>query len=800
MFRCTIFTEAVRRVIPIVLFFTFCWASSGNMAEAQQASVSQAKPSSAPTPIPVIKVASEAESAMEPLHEIAASLASDQTTATVADGLSRLTSEIEARIVEDIGLLRSNPPLQMLYRLKLTWQNFGDKVAAWNSELARSGTSLDEELARLDELDKIWQSTLQSVKQAGTPPEVLRRVQAVIDSIGGTRQAVDTRRAQVLTLQNRAFEEAGRIRTTFTLIEQSEGRALKGVLSRDSPPIWSLKTGVQEEWTKNSHQSLSSQLSALTAYAKRLPFTFLIHVSIILVLAVAIHWLSRRMRKWSEREPSLQRVAPVFALPVSAALALSCLISRWSLYPGAPRLLLAIIGAAALIPTVLVLRRLLERSLFPILNALVIMYFVDQLREIGASLPLLTRLLFLAQMLGAILFLVWLIHGRHLPTAADKASEPLSRAFRAAVWIGLLVLSATFLANIFGYVNLANLLGSTFLWSAYLVAVLYVAIRIADGLIIIGLHIGPLASLRVVQLHRPMLHRRMCRTVEFVAFLFWLNLMLNFFGLRTPLIQNIEAVLNANLAIGSLNITLGHVLTFVVTVWASFLCSKFFRFLLEEDIYHHFRLGRGIPQAISTMVHYAVLLLGFFVAMGALGVDLNKFTILAGAFTVGVGFGLQNIINNFVSGLILLFERPIKVGDVIEVSGNVGEVRRIGIRASVIRTPDGSEVIVPNGTLISNQVTNWTFSDQHRAVEVPVTVVRGTAPQRVVELLKSVAANHAGVAKEPAPQAYVVNFASGAVTFQLRAWTDRYEDWVQVRSDLSVAVDDALTRENIMIP
>jgi hypothetical protein len=202
LFRCTIFTEAVRRVIPIVLFFTFCWASSGNMAEAQQASVSQAKPSSAPTPIPVIKVASEAESAMEPLREIAASLASDQTTATVADGLSRLTSEIEARIVEDIGLLRSNPPLQMLYRLKLAWQNFGDKVAAWNSELARSGTSLDEELARLDELDKIWQLTLQSVKQVGTPPEVLQRVQAVIVSIGGTRQAVDTRRAQVLTLQN----------------------------------------------------------------------------------------------------------------------------------------------------------------------------------------------------------------------------------------------------------------------------------------------------------------------------------------------------------------------------------------------------------------------------------------------------------------------------------------------------------------------------------------------------------------------------------------------------------------------
>ena len=117
----------------------------------------------------------------------------------------------------------------------------------------------------------------------------------------------------------------------------------------------------------------------------------------------------------------------------------------------------------------------------------------------------------------------------------------------------------------------------------------------------------------------------------------------------------------------------------------------------------------------------------------------------------------------------------------------------------MIRTADGSEVIVPNGTIIANKVTNWTFSDRYRAVEVSVTVARGVAAHRVVEILKNVAANHPTVAKEPEPQAYVVNLATAAVTFQLRAWTDRYEDWIQVRSDLSVAVDDALTRENIML-
>src|ERR1700740_596142 len=276
---------------------------------------------------------------------------------------------------------------------------------------------------------------------------------------------------------------------------------------------------------------------------------------------------------------------------------------------------------------------------------------------------------------------------------------------------------------------------------------LYVVLRVLEGFIIIALQVRPLRRLRAVQLHRDMLHRRTARFLEFLAFLFWLNLMLNFIGLRNPLLAKIGEILNANVGLGSINISLGRILAFAIAIWASFLISKFLRFLLEADVYEHLHLARGLPYAISTMLHYSILIIGFFVALGALGIDLTKVTILAGAFTVGVGFGLQNIINNFVSGLILLFERPIKVGDVIEVGGNVGEVSRIGIRASVIRTADGSEVIVPNGSLISSQVTNWTFSDRSRTVEISVNVAGGADPQRVVELLKRTAAAHPGVAK-----------------------------------------------------
>jgi potassium efflux system protein len=783
----------------IVLLIILALISSGGTAPGEQAPASPAKPNPTPKAIPLANVPLEAQSTLSSLQEIDASVSKDQSSVVgIARALQDLTGEIDSRISGDTRLLTTSPSLEMLYRLKITWQKYGDNLSASARDLAQRATSLEEQLARLESLSKTWQATLQLAKQPETPPLVLQSVQSIVDAIERSRQAAESGRANVLRLQGRVSEEEARVRSALSSIEQGENQALRKLFVRDSPPIWSLAGSLGTELQNQSGESFASQLKTSTAFTKRLPFTFLTHALLIVLMAAVLHWMRHRIRKLAEQKPDLQRALPILDLPVSTAFALSMLIIP-SIYGEAPRLIHAFMGLVTLIPTVVILRRLLDRSSYPILNAIVILYFVGQLRVLTASLPILSRLIFLGQMLGASFFLIWLVRHWHLPAETAETHGRLRRIIRTIAKIGLVLLPAAFLANIFGYVNLGNLLGIIFLRSVNIAFVLYTGIRIIEGLIIIALQVRPLGSLRVIVLHRPMLQRRTCRVLEFLAFLFWLNLVLNFFGLRSPFIATTDAVLNANLALGSFSITLGRILAFLITVWASFLISKFLRFVLEEDVYQHLHLARGIPYAISTMLHYVILLVGFFVALGALGIDLTKVTILAGAFSVGIGFGLQNVINNFVSGLILLFERPIKVGDVIEVGGNVGEVRRIGIRASVIRTADGSEVIVPNGSFISSQVTNWTFSDRQRAVEVSVNVAGGADSQRVVELLKSTASAHPGVAKQPSPQVYVVSFSAGAITFQLRAWTDRNEDWAQLRSDLSVDVNNALAREKIAI-
>ncbi|HYV64914.1 MAG TPA: mechanosensitive ion channel domain-containing protein, partial [Myxococcales bacterium] len=234
------------------------------------------------------------------------------------------------------------------------------------------------------------------------------------------------------------------------------------------------------------------------------------------------------------------------------------------------------------------------------------------------------------------------------------------------------------------------------------------------------------------------------------------------------------------------------------TVWASFLISRVVRFVLEEDVYPRVNLGRGLRQVVSTLLHYALLLVGFLLALAALGVDLTKVTILASALGVGIGFGLQNVVNNFVSGLILLYEQPVQVGDVIELGTLSGEVRRIGVRSSTVRTFQGADVIVPNSNFISAEVVNWTRSDRWRRVDIALGVAYGTEPARVIELLLAIAKGNGAVSAAPEPVAFFTGFGDSALQFELRVWT-AVDTWVATASDLRASIHETLPRAGLVL-
>jgi small-conductance mechanosensitive channel len=222
--------------------------------------------------------------------------------------------------------------------------------------------------------------------------------------------------------------------------------------------------------------------------------------------------------------------------------------------------------------------------------------------------------------------------------------------------------------------------------------------------------------------------------------------------------------------------------------------------VLEVEILPRLTSKHGLPFAVAAVTRYLLVTAGVLLAMAAMGVDFTRVTLLAGALGVGIGFGLQGVVNNFVSGLILLTERPVNVGDIVQLGPLRGTIRRIGVRSTTVQTPQGAEVIVPNADLISKEVTNWTLSDRRRRLEIDVGVAYGTEPEQAVKLLEAAAKEVAEVLRNPPPLALCTGFGDSAINFRLEAWIDDYARGMANDSALRMAIVKKFREANIEIP
>lgn len=255
--------------------------------------------------------------------------------------------------------------------------------------------------------------------------------------------------------------------------------------------------------------------------------------------------------------------------------------------------------------------------------------------------------------------------------------------------------------------------------------------------------------------------------------------------------------------IGSLNVIPARIVVAILVFAALLAFSGWVGKRLEERWLAGSRMERGSREALVTISGYVGVAVAIIVALSVAGVQFTNLAIIAGALSVGIGFGLQNIVNNFVSGLILLFERPVKTGDWIMVGATEGYVKRISIRSTLIQTFDRADVIVPNSELISGQVTNWMLYDPRGRVRVPIGVAYGSDTTLVKDILLKIAAEHPKVIKDGSmtePKVLFISFGDSSLNFELRAFIYNIDERVQVISDINFAIDAAFRENRIEIP
>jgi len=380
--------------------------------------------------------------------------------------------------------------------------------------------------------------------------------------------------------------------------------------------------------------------------------------------------------------------------------------------------------------------------------------------------------------------------------SAREGSSLTSWLFRLGGALFIVVL----LAELVGHPIFAEYFFRSALRTIGWIILAWLGIFIASGVVEGLVHSALMQSFSPVRDHTKRIIGRATRLVTFLISGIALAMILMVWGAFDNPLAAIEGILSWGVTIGSQKITVGLLLTAVVCLYGSFLLSWVLRNLLMRDTVARKRMDPGEKQSLATLIHYALVFVGLLVALAVLGIDLTQITIMLGALGVGIGFGLQQIVNNLVCGIILLIERPVRVGDYIEHGGQWAEVRKIGLRATRVLTFDRADIWIPNGDLITREVINWTFSDRFARLKLPVGVAYGSDTDQVLNILMEVANADKAVVQYPAPYAFFNGFGESSLNFELRVYLLDLDNYFTVWGRLYQEIERKLREAGITIP
>lgn len=750
-------------------------------------------------PIAVTDILARAEEDRQRIDRARRLLSVADDAVPLAKSLADIEKPVDARLEALDGKALQRLPILRLESLERHWRFDERRFAHWQAEARRSLAPYADSAAQLAARRVAWAATRAEGQLDAMPDVLADRVTTMLEDIEATERALAAVLTRHFELAARAGELESRLRLGRAGVDAAIEEFDRRLFRIDVPPLWAtwfslensraplaaMKQGIEIErdFAIDYHAVGSNNQRARTL------FQFLL-LPLVLLLFV-------RSRPAPGSVPDAAAGATPSRRPFSVWLLLS-MLSVWVLEPDGPILTQEFALMLALIPVVRLLPAGLLRRLGSWPYVAAVFYFFDRLGVATVSDSHLYRLFLLVLTVMALGLTGWML--RRMPSADSSLSGRLKRSVQ---WVGCVVMalmSISLVANVLGNTSLAETLTSGVIDSGYFALLMHASVAACLGLLRAVLGQPELLRYRTIGRHGVVLQAACRRILVFGAAAGWLLYSIDRFRVLRPL-QNIgTSVMALGVDVGEVSVDLGDVLAFLFSVWLAFWIARVVRTLLRDELSGHAALPRGVGSSIASLSYYGTLLLGFLVALSAAGFKVSQLTLVFSALGVGIGFGLQNVVNNFVCGLVLMFERPIQPGDVVDAAGTSGRVREIGLRATVIRTFDGADVIVPNGLLLNGNLANWTMFDRSRRIEVQVSVSFGSDPDRVLAVLTSAARKTVGVADRPAPAAIMTAYGGSSLDFAVRAWTHDVDEWMAVRGALLANVLVELSEAGISMP
>lgn len=722
------------------------------------------------------QVAMEAQTVITGLYRLQARLHHvSQIEHHVAE-IGRLGRQVERlKVDSDLDTLDVQPRRE-LRNLREHWLELDARLAETAEALEESSSRLEEEAAGVHAKHARWEAT--KAASGEYPQAAVQQIDEVLSTLVEVEAEVDATLERVLAAQTKLAAHAIASGDVLTQLERALDESQARIFSQTHPAGFGGMVG-------RRHESLPEQLEAALVHHLHSLDRFITtaggrlyaHVLLVVLLLASFYWVRRE-----HQLPSLEGSAGAIEHPIALTILVGLLLVR-PLYPLAPRAVIELSQLGAIAPLLLVRTSPRVRKI----TAMVVgLYALEWVRLLLDEHNMEHRLALQVTAVSATVGFAW----------CAWRSEGIARPAWGVASITALVGLGSCIA---GYVPLAVLLVEGTIASAF-VAVVLLALHWALLGLLEGALTTPFARSTVLGRHAEVSRHALRRAASVIFGLGFLWVTLDYFRLRDAFVGYAKGALAESVQLGEVDISLGEVLAFCLGIWAAVVVSRVLSTALEEDVAPRLKLGPGVPAAAALIVRYTVLALGFLLAAAAAGIGLSQLALFAGALGVGVGFGLQNVVSNFVSGLLLIFGRPVKIGDTIDIVGFRGTITKIGIRSSTIRSWNGADVIIPNSKLIESELVNWTHDDASMRVDLAIGVAYGSDLRAVHGILLDTAKGLELGLQSPPPRVLMTGFGDSSIDFQVQVWIARPTDMPEAQSRLGLALDEALAAANVEIP
>lgn len=654
------------------------------------------------------------------------------------------------------------------------WQRFRQSLNQLEARLKRYAGQLTELKTSLNREEQKWQLTKDTAARQEAPEEIIGRIDRLLFRVDSVKMTLSDSLSGSLNLQNELVDIKLTLDAYIEQLNDYQTQTIEELSTKRSAALWEIDSLVDT----TGADSLGLEL--LWTYGKEDTREFLkdeqeklILVGFIfLLLLLLLLWMRNRYKELQEKEIEVEELELgkyIFSRPLFAALLFTLIIQSW-IIPEKPYLLTQMVNLVMVVLFVALIPGLIPRSMRWTIYFLAGVYLLGTFDQIFTIFPGMLRSVYLLESLAMIGFLWWFFRHRQRLRPRTRSEFLWFGFLSKAGPVFLLFFLAAVVGNVLGYVTLTHFINKNTLGALLIWLLLGAAYRITEGLAYLFLETDFAQGAYLVQKRKEEIFNLITTVFRLGTIFLWTYYTLVLFMLWDPFLEAAGDILEIGYQFGAINITIGGILSFFLILLLSWSVANLIKVLLEDEILSRFKLARGVPMAIASLTNYTLITIGFFLALASAGFDLANIGLLAGALGVGIGFGLQNIVSNFISGLILIFERPITVGDTIEVEGIIGTVSAIGIRSSRIRQFNGDEEIIPNATFISGRVTNRTLSDSQRRYIIRINTSLEADPQQVLGLLEETCRSVEDVLRYPPPRAYFEGIVDQSMQFSLYYW------------------------------